>query len=348
MGAQREILQQLGLLRPGSDSFPRALSPMLASPGGKPFTDPDWLFEVKWDGIRTLAFIKDEGKRREVRLQGRNLTLLTARFPEVVEALSQLPLPFELVLDGEIVALDEEGKPSLQLLQRRIHVSRKEEIAQRKAEIPVVYYLFDLLYVNGHTLLGRPLEERRRALEALIPKDPVVRISEAVYSEGEAFFQAVRDLGLEGMIAKRLDSCYEPGKRSSSWVKVKLVQRQEAVVGGFTRGRGRRQGTLGALLLGVYNEHGELEYIGHTGSGFNDEELHLLLARLNKLRSPSCPFTHRPRTNERPTWVRPELVVEVEHGGWTREGILRFPIYKGIRTDLAPQEVRREQAVHEG
>ena len=345
MGTQRkDVLKQLGLDRTGKDPLPEALSPMLASPGGEPFTHPDWLFEVKWDGVRALAFIRGAGRRREVCLQGRNLSPLTSRYPEVVQALSRLPLPSGLILDGEIVALDAQGRPSFQLLQRRIHATKEEEIARLQAEVPVVYYVFDLLYAHGHALLDRPLEERRKVLESLIPPDPVVRISEAVRVEGEAFFQAVRDLGLEGVIAKRLDSRYEPGRRSPSWLKIKHLQRQEAVVGGFTRGRGGRRRTLGALLLGVYNEHGELEYIGHTGSGFTEEELHLLLTHLDGLRTPTCPFARRPRTNERPTWVRPNLVVEVEHAGWTRDGILRFPIYRGIRTDRKPQEVRREPA----
>jgi len=218
MGTQRkDVLKQLGLDRTGKDPLPEALSPMLASPGGEPFTHPDWLFEVKWDGVRALAFIRGAGRRREVCLQGRNLNPLTSRYPEVVQAFSRLPLPSGLILDGEIVALDAQGRPSFQLLQRRIHATKEEEIARLQAEVPVVYYVFDLLYAHGHALLDRPLEERRKVLESLIPPDPVVRISEAVRVEGEAFFQAVRDLGLEGVIAKRLDSRYEPGRRSPSW-----------------------------------------------------------------------------------------------------------------------------------
>ncbi|MDQ7842990.1 MAG: non-homologous end-joining DNA ligase [Armatimonadota bacterium] len=330
----RKALQALGLTRPGTDSFPAEIKPALAASADRPFDDPRWLFEIKWDGIRAISAVRREGAQQQVTIRSRGGHVINAQFPEVVDALYALDLP-DTVLDGEIVALDAEGRSSFALLQQL-------RTRPGPARPPIVYYVFDLLYLQGHLLINRPLQDRRRALAALLPDHPVVRISDAVPEEGRAFYAAARSLGVEGIIAKRRDSRYQPGKRSAEWVKIKITRQLEAVVGGYTRGLGARTRTFGALLLGAY-EGDRLRYIGHCGAGFNDDELRRVFRLLRTRLQASCPFDAVPPSNEQVTWVRPDLVVQVEYAGWTADGRLRFPVYLGLRQDKPAREVTLER-----
>ena len=339
----KKVLKPLGLNKPGTDPFPRNLKPTLATLVEHPFNHPDWVFEVKWDGVRTMAYLRRRGNEREVDLRSRNNLSQNRQFPEVVEALYRLDVP-DIVLDGEVVALDPQGRAHFQLLQSRIPMARNGPRPIETEPLTIAYYVFDLLYYDGHSLLGRPLEERRRVLDAVLPADPAIRLSEAVGESGVAFYQAAREHGIEGIVGKRKDAPYAAGKRTPAWAKVKIKQHLDGVVGGFTRGRGARAKAFGALILGAYDEAGRLQYIAHCGGGFTDAELRRVRKLLDDRLSSTSPFADAPpATNEIPTWVKPELVVEVEYGGWTREGYLRFPVYKGRRADKPAAEVRLER-----
>jgi bifunctional non-homologous end joining protein LigD len=251
------------------------------------------------------------------------------RYQPVVEALRQLG--HEAVLDGEIVALENEGKPRFELLQNY----------QRWRKGHLVYYVFDLLYLDGHALRNLPLTRRKQLLQRILPQVPHVQFCEHTEDHGIAFFRAVSKLGLEGMIAKNGASAYRPGRRGPDWLKIKTHLRQEVVIGGFTQGRRTRKG-FGALVLGVY-EGNKLVYVGHTGSGFTTNSLIELRARLEPLIQEKCPFTKKPVTNEAATWVRPELVCEVKFAEWTSVGLMRQAIFLGLRDDKPARLVRRER-----
>ncbi len=330
-------LRPLKLDRPGSNPPLRDVKPMLATLVDAPFDDPAWLFEIKWDGVRAIAYIRSDGPKREVTLRSRGGMTLNTQFPQIVDALYAEGLP-SAVLDGEIVALDDRGRAHFQLLQSRLH---GDGTAPGHAPI-IAYYVFDVLYFNGHRLVDRPLVERRKVLEAILRPGRVSRVSEAVRGGGISFYRAAQELGVEGIVAKRADAPYRPGERGKTWLKIKVTQRMEAVVGGFTRGRGARVKTFGAVLLGVHDEQGRLRYIGHCGGGFTDTELRRLMALLQPRVEAACPFSEVPPSNEQVTWVRPELVVEVEYAGWTNDGLLRVPVYQGLRTDKPAREVVRE------
>lgn len=341
--SQARVLKQVGLDKPGKDPFPRNSRPALATLVEQPFDGKDWVFEVKWDGVRTIAYLRRRASEREVELRSRNNLTQNRQFPEIVDALYRLGLP-DTVLDGEIVALDPQGRAHFQLLQSRIPMAKDGPRPKESAPLTIAYYVFDLLYYNGHSLVDRPLEERRRALETVLPKDPVIRLSEAVSESGIAFYHVAQEHGLEGIVGKRKDAPYAAGRRTPNWVKIKIKQHLDAVVGGFTQGRGARAKAFGALILGAYDDAGGLQYIAHSGGGFTDTELRRLKKLLDERVTATIPFaTPPPTTNEKPTWVKPDLVAEVEYGGWTREGFLRFPIYKGLRSDKPASEVKLER-----
>lgn len=349
-GRAGRALKALGLAKSGNDPYPRDVKPMLATLVEEPFDDPLWLFEVKWDGVRAIAYLRTDGPRREVALRSRGGMTLNAQFPEVVDALYAQQLP-GAVLDGEIVALDDGGRAHFQFLQSRLHGddgapprAGDAGVGARPDPAPqIAYYVFDILYLDGHRLTERMLGERRKVLEAVLQPGAVVRVSDAIAANGRAFYKAAQQLRVEGIVAKRRDSRYEPGVRSRTWLKIKVKRRMDAVVGGFTRGRGARAKTFGAVLLGAYDAEGQLQYIGHCGGGFTDADLGRMMALLQARRDAACPFPKVPPTNEHATWVRPELVVDVEHAGWTNDGLLRVPVYKGLRADKTAREVALER-----
>ncbi|HEY5999793.1 MAG TPA: non-homologous end-joining DNA ligase [bacterium] len=301
--------------------LPRRMRPMLAATADKPFDDPDWLFEVKWDGYRAVA----EVERGRVVLRSRNLLPLNARFPAIAEALEKIG--GDAVLDGEIVVLDARGRPDFQLLQNR-RSSRAGHL---------VYYVFDLPYFEGRDLTGLPLVRRKEILEGILPRSPLVRFSEHVRGEGRLFFDAVRTQGLEGIMAKHAQSPYRPGTRSSQWLKVKTRLTQEAVIAGFTAPRGARR-HFGALVLGAFAEGG-LTYIGNVGGGLDAKGLANLRRRLEPLIRKRSPFAAAPDVAAPVTWVKPELVCEVVFAEWTADGVMRQPVFLRLREDKAPREV---------
>ena len=314
---------------------PPTFEPMMAQLVREPFDDDGWLFEVKWDGHRCLAALGDA-----TRLTSRTARDVTAQFPELDELHRQLAAR-NAVVDGEIVAFDQDGRPSFQRMQDRFHRS-PEELARHRGRVPIQFLAFDLLWLDGEPLVELPLADRRaRLAEVLVPRDDV-RISQAVQGRGEAFFQQVRDLGLEGVVAKRLASQYRPGARSPDWRKVKAVRRQDCVIVGWTRGKGGRSSTLGSLLLAVY-EDGQTRYVGNVGTGFTHSFLERLLPDLREREQELPPVAVGPDPRLRGAhWVRPELVCEVEYQGWTADGRLRAPSFKGIRADKLPEDCRRE------
>ncbi len=336
-------LATLGLAARGDDPFPSQLKPMLAVARELPFDDPRWVFEIKWDGVRALASVRHAGAEDQVIIRSRNGLTINRQYPEVVEALYALKLP-DAVLDGEIVALDSQGRAQFQLLQTRMHHDGQASPRTKAARgMTIAYYIFDILYLNGHLLTHRPLAERRKILAALLRANARLRHAEGVEARGKAFYAAAQTHGVEGIVGKRLDSQYHPGKRTDAWVKIKVHQRLEAVIGGYTRGQGARAKSFGALLVGAYDAQGQLQYLGHCGGGFTDAELRRLHTLLEARTQSDCPFAQIPPTNERPRWVRPELVAEVEYAGWTRDRLLRFPVYVGLRDDKSADEILLER-----
>ena len=321
---------------PGYQPLPERLQPMLARLGRLPRDENAYGFEVKWDGIRALAFI-DHG---HLSLQGRNLTDFTARYPELRELARELGAR-RLVLDGEVVALDEQGRPSFERLQSRMHLASESAVKRRMGDLPVTYMIFDLLYIDGHYTLPLSYEERRALLERLELEGPAWRTPAYHRGEGRALLDATAQMGVEGVVAKRLDSSYEPGRRASGWIKVKNVGTQDVVIGGWTPGAGGRTGRLGALAVGVM-EDGALKYAGKVGTGFTDATLTTIQRELEPLRRDSSPFEGRqpPRGT---IFVEPSLGAEVEFREWTRTGTLRAPSFKGLRYDKDPQDCIREE-----
>ena len=323
---------------PKNDPLLSKIAPMLASAADEPFDSPDFTYEPKWDGVRTIAFV-DGG---EVRLQTRNLLDCTKQYPEATQAAEALTGAYHAILDGEIVALDEKGVPSFQRLQPRMHVSDESTVRKLRKSTPVIYQVFDILYADGEDLTRKPLRERMRRLDEALTPMGSIRRSEGFPGTGVALFEAAREQGLEGVVAKRLDSIYQPGARTPAWVKIKAFRSMECVIGGWTAGQGGRTKTLGALLLGVYRD-GKLQPVGHVGTGFDERTLRDLLKILEEHESPTSPFATQPRTNQPARWCLPELVCEVEYVEITRDGTLRHPTYRGLRADVDPREVTGEE-----
>jgi bifunctional non-homologous end joining protein LigD len=304
--------------------MPHKVTPMLATTVATAFDHAGWHFELKWDGYRAIA----EVKNGRVRLYSRNQLSFEKRFAPIVESLEHLG--HDVVLDGEIVVLDNHGKPSFQLLQ-------DYSIAGKGV---LVYEVFDLLHLDGHELRNRPLTRRQELLALLVAELPNIRCSKPIQEHGRAFFDAVSANRLEGIVAKEVSSKYREGVRSKSWLKIKTRRRQEAVIGGFTEPKGSRKG-LGALVLGVYDK-GDLVPIGDAGSGFTEKELGKLRARLDELEQKTCPFITRPRPKGVVHWVRPSLVCEVSFVEWTEDGQMRHPVFVGLREDKDAATVQRE------
>jgi bifunctional non-homologous end joining protein LigD len=300
-----------------------------------------WTYEVKWDGMRALCFVDGDS----LRVQSANERDVTVSWPELTGLPDALPATTAL-LDGELVASDDEGRPSFGLLQQRMHVADPAEAARRAVDVPVAYVVFDLLHLDGHDLMGLALRDRRHLLDQVLDPGPRWRCS-PVHDDGPALLAAAEERGLEGVVAKRLDSRYEPGKRTRTWLKVKVRLRQEMVVGGWLPGEGNRTGRIGALLVGYHDQPGDgpLTFAGRVGTGFKDAELTRLGRLFESLATDQCPFDPPPPRAEilrGPRWVRPELVAELEFGEWTHDDRLRHPSYLGLRDDKPPQEVTRD------
>ncbi|MEX1141425.1 MAG: non-homologous end-joining DNA ligase [Thermoleophilaceae bacterium] len=321
----------------GVEPMPERIEPMKARTGELPSDDDAWAYEVKWDGVRAVAYLD----RGHLALIGRNGTDFTPRYPEL-RGLGGALGAQRAILDGEIVAFDEHGKPSFERLQSRMHLSTEAAAKRRAREIPVVYVAFDLLWLDGHRTTALPYTDRRRVLAGLDLEGPHWRVPGHHEGDGAALLDATAEQGLEGIIAKRLDSPYESARRSSAWIKVKNVLRQEVVIGGWSPGEGARSGRLGALCAGVYGDGGDgLRYVGKVGTGFDAESLERIGRELEPLRRETSPFEGRqpPRST---VFVEPRLVAEVEFREWTRSGTLRAPSFKGLRPDKDPREVVRE------
>lgn len=314
---------------------PRDLAPMLATAGGLPRDDDGWAYEVKWDGVRALVAV-EQGRLRMASRRGNDVT---AAYPELAGLCRQLGATSAL-LDGEVVTF-RGGLPDFGLLQSRMHVAGPSAALLHAA--PVTFLAFDLLHVDGQSMLDCSYDERRAALDALGLAGDHWQVPPAFPGGGEAVLAATKAQGMEGVVAKRRDARYTPGRRTECWVKVKHVRRQSVVVAGWKPGEGGRAGRVGSLLLGVQGEDG-LQYAGHVGTGFSAATLTLLGRALATLRRDSSPFgTPVPREHARTAiWVEPELVVDVEFAEWTRDGRLRHPSYQGLRDDLDPADVVRE------
>ncbi len=318
-----------------ASELPEMVSPMLAK-DADPFDHPDWTFEMKWDGFRALAY----GQQGQLRLLSRKGTSLTVQFPEL-QRLRQQVAAQSYILDGEIVSLDEEGVPDFQKLLPRMHSQGQATVAQLSRTRPAVYYLFDLIYLDGYDLSRVPFKARLKLLAEIVRVDSVVRLSDTVEGQGRALFEVVRQRGLEGIVAKRKGSLYHFG-RSDDWLKIKVSQTLDCVVCGFTAPKGGRE-RLGSLVLGRFRE-GRLAHVGNAGSGFSSALLQevgdLLEARAVK----ACPFDQVPKLDDPVTWVRPELVCEVKYSSWNDSGVVRFPVFLRLRPDLDPDQCQARQA----
>jgi bifunctional non-homologous end joining protein LigD len=298
----------------------------------------EWALEWKWDGIRVLARAEGGG----IRLLSRNGNDVTARYPEFAGLASVLD--GDALVDGEIVALDGEGRPSFERLQHRMNLARPREIERAAVSVPVRLLLFDVLEVDGDPVMDLPYRERRVRLERLVHPRPGVPVEVPPLAEGtpdEALAES-RRLGLEGLVAKRPDSPYRPGSRSEAWVKLKLTSTQEVVIGGYRKGIGTRTGRIRSLLVGIPGEGG-LEYAGRVGSGLRELQAERLLRELDARRQDTSPFVEVPAADASDAvWVRPELVGEIEFGEWTSTGVARHPRWRGLRPDKSPEDVQRE------
>jgi bifunctional non-homologous end joining protein LigD len=318
------------------EAIPDKLSPMLADAGDAPFNDPDWMWEPKLDGYRVLAFIDGQN----VNLRSRRGLALSGKFPRLAAELGAQGA-HAMILDGEIVAFDADGKPSFNALQNRVQLKTEREIAAADRHTPVVFYCFDLLHFAGINLRKARYADRRRYLaQCLLPSALVQPVHAS--DDGIALHDAALASGFEGVVGKRKDSRYDAGRRSASWLKIKPTRSGEFVIGGFTSGKGSRA-PLGALLVG-YRDRGKLRYASHVGSGFDERTLAEIRARLQPLKTNTCPFAEQPELNGPTTWVEPEVVAEVNFQSWTEDGSLRAPVFVRLRDDVDPKKVRRAES----
>ncbi|HEY1732540.1 MAG TPA: non-homologous end-joining DNA ligase [Terriglobales bacterium] len=323
--------------------MPHAIRPMLATLVDTPFDSDEWLYEVKWDGYRAVAFLDG----RSVRLVSRNQNDLTDAYPEL-HVIPKSVRARTAILDGEIVALDEEGRSSFSLMQQRTGVGEGgRRIRRTRDDIPVVYYVFDLLYLDGYELMHANLEMRKQLLAAIVTSGDLIRYSDHYVGQGTTLFRAAAQRGLEGIVAKRRASCYVQ-KRSSEWLKIKVVRRQECVIGGYTDPRGARE-NFGSLVLGLHDDKGRLIPVGQAGSGFTGQTHEQMWRKLHALETSKNPFVGKVESDRRVHFVKPELVAEIKFAEWTHQGQgggikMRAPVFEGLRLDKTPAECRFEIA----
>ena len=328
---------------PTKSPIPTAIYPMLATSTNEPFDGEDWLFEIKWDGYRAVAFIEN-GK---VRLVSRNQNDLTPRYPELKD-LSQFVKAKTAILDGEVVALDQEGRASFSLMQQRTGFRAHGRRGATNADVPVLYYAFDLLYLDGYDWRKMPLEERKKKLQSILVTKDSLRYSDHYEQQGKALFKVAQQKGLEGILAKKRDSIYQE-RRSSEWLKIKITHRIECVIGGYTEPEGSRA-HFGSIVLGLYDKQQRLIHVGQAGSGFNQESLGKIWQLLKKRETKQNPFYGEVEALRKVFWVKPELVAEIEYAEWT-EGTnsgsgpkLRAPVFQGMRDDKDPKDCLLEEA----
>jgi bifunctional non-homologous end joining protein LigD len=326
--AKRKVVDVNFRSAPKTD-LPTEVVPMLATLVDKPFDHPDWLFEIKWDGYRAIAEIaKPEDKSTQVKLYSRNNISFNKDYPDLIQELEQFP---EMVLDGEIVVMDSEGRAKFQLMQQYRQTGKGN----------LRFYVFDILYYGGHDLRSLTLEQRKEILAQVVPETDLIRISEAIPEKGEALFKLAAKQGVEGIIAKNSYSKYSTGVRGDDWLKIKLTHQQEVVIGGYTEPKGTRD-HFGALMLGVY-EKKKLKYAGLVGTGFDSHKLKDLKTKLDAIKTAESPFVGQPDVPNVAQWVEPQLVAEVQFNEWTDEGLLRQASFLGLREDKNPLDVKREQ-----
>jgi bifunctional non-homologous end joining protein LigD len=326
-----------GVKRP----MPTTIHPMLATPVNEPFDGMEWLFEIKWDGYRAISFI-DDGR---LRLVSRNQNELTARFPELKD-LPKFVKARSAILDGEVVALDDEGRASFSLMQQRTGFRSGGRRGAARADVPVLYYAFDLLYFDGYDLRKVPLEERKRKLASVLVSGDSLRYSDHYDKQGKALFEMARAKGLEGILAKKRDSIYLE-RRTSEWLKIKITHRLECVIGGYTEPEGSRA-HFGSIVLGLYDKQAQLIHVGQAGSGFDQESLDEVWKLLKKRETKKNPFYGEVEALRKVHWVKPELVAEIEFAEWTGGTSagsgpkLRAPVFLGLRDDKDPKDCRLE------
>ena len=330
------------LERDEPDPLP-TLSPMLATLAAEPFDDDDWLFEPKWDGVRSIATCADE-----TMLVSRNRRDISATYPELGRLHERL-VCIDAILDGEIVAMSG-GRPSFERLQSRMNLQNTHDIARLSKEIPVLFMAFDLLYLDGKSLVSRPLHERKEMLDALVVPNESIQVSTHVLGDGIALFEAARAQNLEGIVAKKVRCPYQPGRRTRDWLKIKTIYDGDVVIAGWSAGEGARSASFGALIVGAYDDEG-LRFVGMVGTGFSDRTIQEIVPLLQEREVDEAPFVDDPRTLSvgrfgkplrRPHWVRPELVARVEFRELTSAGKLRAPSFKGFDLEKDPTECRFE------
>ncbi|HEX7959628.1 MAG TPA: non-homologous end-joining DNA ligase, partial [Terriglobales bacterium] len=324
-------------------AMPRAIHPMLATLVDEPFDDDKWLFEIKWDGYRSVAFVNEKGDR-SVRLVSRNQNEQTHDFPEL-QVIGKSIRAETAILDGEIVALDEQGRASFSLMQQRSGFQGPDKRSPQDRSVQIIYYVFDLLYLDGYSLLRTPLEKRKELLSKVLIGNDRVRLSEHFVGKGHLLMKAAAAQNLEGIVAKLRNGHYIQ-KRSSEWLKMKRVQRQECVIGGYTDPRGSRE-NFGSLVLGLYDDQDRLIPVGQAGSGFTEKSHAEMWKRLEKLKTDRSPFYGKVESPRRVHYVKPEMVAEIRFTEWTHEGQsgqikMRAPVFLGLRTDKKPRECRFE------
>jgi bifunctional non-homologous end joining protein LigD len=321
--------------------FPVKIKPMLATAVDEPFNDKDWVFEIKWDGVRSILFL-DKAKTI-FEIKSRNDKTITHRYPELVEPLKSIKCQDSIILDGEIVVLDKGGNPSFQNHQRRMNIDYKADIQKLSQEIPATYYIFDILYLDGKNLQNLDFLQRRSILSKVINKNNRIQISDFFEETGKEIFESVKSMNLEGVVAKSKSSKYLQGTRSREWLKIKTIKTQDCVVIGYTKGEGNRENYFGSLLLAVYHDGSKLRFVGHSGSGFDFAQLNEVYNKLQRIKIEKCPVDYIPYTNRAPVWVEPKLVAEVKFSDWTQEKIMRAPIFLRFREDKKPEECTLEE-----
>ena len=319
------------------EDFPTSVKPMLAVPVDKPFDNKNWVFEIKWDGIRAILFLNKSKDILEI--QARSGMTITHRYPEIA-AIAKLAVQCEnsLVLDGEIVVLNSEGAPDFQRHQKRMNIDSKKDIDSLSLSAPSTYFVFDILHLDGRNLKQLEFVDRRAILSKVLKvRSARMRISDYIEEWGKAVFDNVVNMKLEGVVGKQKYSKYLEGVRSPSWVKIKSVLTQDCVVIGYTRGEGNREGYFGSLILAAYIR-GKFQFIGHSGSGFTSEQVQEIFKKLERLKAARCPIDFVSYVNREPVWVKPKMVAEVKFNGWTQDHIMRAPIFVRLRADKSPEE----------